>query len=288
VHVTADHVRFEGFEVTVRGGDPSAGIVVDGSDVAIVANHVHDLRAPCGEDGRGSVGIVAGGGADGYANRDVRVQRNVVDHIGTGRLDGSCRLSHGIYAAVPRVTVADNIVYHSLGDGITSWHAATALTIVNNVSLLNGGHGILLGSGDSGATRAGNTRSTVANNIAYGNALAGIGESTDGSHAVGPGNRYLTNLTFGNGDGDSGSRRWVDGLGPGEVLAGNAIRDPGFVSRPPATVAGYRLRPGSPALDAGTCALAPTRDFDGVRRPQGAGVDIGAREQRSTAGRCRP
>jgi hypothetical protein len=39
-----------------------------------------------------------------------------------------------------------------------------------------------------------------------------------------------------------------------------------------------RLRSGSPAIDAGTTLWAPSIDIDGTRRPQGAGVDVGAYE----------
>jgi hypothetical protein len=46
----------------------------------------------------------------------------------------------------------------------------------------------------------------------------------------------------------------------------------------------YRLRPGSPAIDAGTPDGAPPLDKDGIERPCGAGVDIGAHE----AGDCVP
>jgi hypothetical protein len=42
--------------------------------------------------------------------------------------------------------------------------------------------------------------------------------------------------------------------------------------------ANFRLRPGSPAVDAGTCTGAPADDLEGDLRPQGAGCDIGADE----------
>ena len=51
------------------------------------------------------------------------------------------------------------------------------------------------------------------------------------------------------------------------------------------------LRPGTTAVDAGSLALAPPRDIEGVRRPRGAAVDLGAYERcRNVAGggrRCR-
>jgi hypothetical protein len=267
VEIVGDHVTFAGFDVTGAAADDATGIVVGGSDDTVAGNRVHDLAAPCAP----GAGIVVAG--DDYRQRDGLVTRNVVQRIGTGPLDGSCRLMHGIYAAVPRVTIVNNIVQQAIGDGITSWHAARNLVIANNLSALNGGAGILVGSGDSGATSTGNIRTLVSNNIALRNALYGITESSDGSHSVGPGNRYLNNLTFANRGGG------VGGLYPGEIVAGNVDADPRLEGP------GYRPRADSPAVDAGTCAGAPRRDFKGIAR-QGRGVDIGPHELRSTPGRC--
>ncbi|MBI4560140.1 MAG: hypothetical protein HY706_21305 [Candidatus Hydrogenedentes bacterium] len=56
---------------------------------------------------------------------------------------------------------------------------------------------------------------------------------------------------------------------------GNLELDPQFVD---AIAGDVRLRPTSPAIDAGTAVDAPAADIRGVARPQGAGVDIGAYE----------
>lgn len=285
VEIRGDHVTFEGFDVSGRGGDGTAGIDVEGNHDVVVANYVHDLAVPCLRSGNGGAGIVVGGGRALYRNRGGVIAGNLVERIGTGPRDGSCRLVHGIYAAVPRVTIVNNIVYGAVGDGITSWHAARALTIANNLSLMNGGAGILVGTGERGASSAGHTRTLVSNNIVYRNVLHGITETTDGSHRVGPGNRYLHNLTFANRNGDPDPDAGID-LFPGEIVSNNLNRDPRF-ARPSPAAGQYRLLASSPAVDAGTCAGAPRRDFHGSARPRGRGVDIGPMEFRGRHRRCR-
>jgi hypothetical protein len=175
------------------------------------------------------------------------------------------------------VTIVNNIVHRAVGDGITSWHAARELTIANNLALLNGGAGILVGAGDSGASRAGHRRTVVSNNIVYGNALYGVTESSDGEHTVGPGNKYLHNLAHGNRVGG------VGGLSAGEFETGTVDADPLLTG----AAGGYRPRRGSPAVDAGTCTGAAHLALDGTVRPQGRAVDIGPYERRSRRGSCR-
>jgi parallel beta-helix repeat protein len=46
----------------------------------------------------------------------------------------------------------------------------------------------------------------------------------------------------------------------------------------------FRLREGSPAMDAGTEDLAPDTDIQGVQRPQGNAVDVGAYEYAAPSG----
>jgi hypothetical protein len=282
VEIRGDRLTFEGFDVSGAGADGTAGIDVEGSHVTVAHNRVHDVSAPCARTGNGVAGIVAGGGLAGYRNHDVRIEANVVEDIGRGPRDGSCRLAHGIYAAVPRVTVVNNIVSRARGDGITSWHAASRLTVANNVAAMNGGAGILIGSGDSGATATGHVDTLVANNIVEGNALYGITESSDGVHPVGPGNRYLNNLAFANRGDGRGGPTGATAFSDGAVASGTIEADPQFSPQVLDAARRYRVEPTSPAIDAGTPVGAPRYDFDGVRRPQGRCVDIGPYELRST------
>jgi hypothetical protein len=280
VSILGDQVRFEGFDVTGSGGDGSGGIEALGSHTSIVANRVRDLAMPCLGQGNGGAGIVIGSAQVDYRTRDVLVERNVISDIGSGPRDGSCRLVHGIYAETPRATIVNNVIDGAAGDGITSWHGARELAIVNNLSTANGGNGLLIGSGDSGATRLGHTGTAVVNNIITRNALYSISESSDGDHRVGR-NRYESNMTFGNRLDDSAPLR--DRLSEPQI-AGNLTADPQLP--PDAGLSSVEIPASSPAVDAGTCAGAPSTDIAGVRRPQGAGIDIGPFERPATRGRC--
>jgi hypothetical protein len=270
VSVPGDYVDFEGFDVSGRGGDGTAGIIVPGSHDRVVGNNVHDVKVTCPGGPNGGGGIIAGGGTPNYRNHDVEVVGNLVhDIVGTPRR--ACTGVQGIYASVANVRIANNVSYRNADNCITSWHAATRLTIVNN-TVADCPSGITVGSGGPGATPRGNRNTTVANNIVY-RCRRGIAETTDGEHRVGPGNRYLNNLVF-----RCGTRGLlVGGVAPrgGQPrVSGTLTLDPRLMDRD----THYRPRAASPAIDAGVATAAPSSDFAGVRRPQGRKVDIGAFE----------
>ena len=260
VTVNGAYVDFQGFEVTGSGGSGTAGIDVEGSYSRAIGNHVHDLAIPCG--GNGGAGIDLSGNQLGH---DQQAIGNLVTDIGSGPRNGTCRTIHGIYASVPGVVIENNITARAVGDGISSYHYATALMIANNTSTQNGGFGILLG----GSVSPFNRGSYVVNNIATSNYLGGIVDCC--SNSPPQGGHYLNNLTYGNGVGGDGPR--FEGT-PAEV-SGTVHLDPLFVD---AAADNYHLRSGSPAIDSGTANRAPSNDFDGMLRPRGAGFDRGAYE----------
>ena len=274
VQVAGDYVDLDGFDVSGSGGDGTVGIVVPGSHVRVMRNRVHDVTVACNGDNGGG-GIVAGGGLGGYGNHDIEVRANLVHDV-VGAPTRQCPGVQGIYASVARVLIANNVVYRNAHDCITSWHAASRLTVVNNTAIDCPGAGITIGSGGSGATDRGNVGSVVSNNLVYGNGQ-GVVETSDGAHRVAPDNRYLNNLVFHSGSGDL---RRGDPPSRGAVVSGTVSSNPRIMGLDGV----YRLKAKSPAIDAGTTTGAPRTDFDGVRRPQGRGIDIGAFEWRQPDG----
>jgi hypothetical protein len=277
VGIDGDYVDVEGFDISGRGGDGTAGIAMNGSYQRAIANHVHDVVVACDGGTNGGAGIVAGSGNPDYTNHDLDVVGNLVHDV-VGSPTRRCGGVQGIYAAVRRVRVVNNISYRNAHDCITSWHAATQLTIVNNTAADCPGAGITVGSGETGAGPRGNHDTFVANNLVYRN-HQGIVETTDGRHRMGPGNRYVNNLIFASGP--LAAFRPGNNLYRGASVSGTVDADPRLVTRDRS----YRPTAGSPAIDAGTRMRAPTSDFEGISRPLGAGVDIGAYEWRPAAAR---
>jgi len=272
VALDGDYVDVEGFDITGRGGDGTVGIALQGDYQRAIANRVHDVVVACDGGLNGGAGIVAGSGNPDYRNHDLDVIGNVVHDV-VGTPTRRCNGIQGIYAAVPRVRVINNLAYRNAHDCITSWHAATQLTIVNNTAADCPAAGITIGSGDTGAGPRGNHDTFVANNLVYRN-RQGIVETTDGEHRMGPGNRYVDNLIFASGP--VAAFRPGNNLYRGASVSGTVDADPRLVT----SDRSYRPTAGSPAIDAGTRMRAPSTDLEGVSRPRGRGVDIGAYEWR--------
>ena len=64
----------------------------------------------------------------------------------------------------------------------------------------------------------------------------------------------------------------------GHVAQNTVTSNAGFVTWQADGSGDYHLAAGSPCINAGTSQGAPTTDYDGVPRPQGAGFDIGPYE----------
>lgn len=219
-------------------------------------------------------GIYAGG-------HDVEIFANTIGNIGVpGRLDG-----HGImvlvendYETIERIKIYNNLIHDGVGYGVWLITLAggsnrTRLTFLRDIHVVNNtivrmrapiggwGGGILVEDGPK-------ERVVIRNNIIA--SCRGPVEGWDNRHIPGNGIDNITidhNLFFDISDEDPSrgpitkGRDYVEG-------------DPLFVN----PQGDFHLRSGSPAIDRGSAEGAPQVDYDGRRRPQGSGYDIGAFE----------
>ncbi len=265
-----DYVDIEGFDVS---GESNArvGILNWASSTRVTNNRVHDIPAP---------GCIRFGGAGidhaGYASYNSDTVGNWVFNIGD--YNKPCPRVHGIYQAAAGGVIQNNVVYRAEGWGIHLYHAARDLTISNNTVFNNAYGGIVV------AQELGKSPSAdhilVTNNIVFRNGLVqgadGFGIREYGNTGIH--NRYLNNLVYGNGPGD-----WR--LQNGNTASGTITADPHFENYRPDGLGLYRLRPDSPAIDAGTDLGAPLVDFEGNPRPHGSAFDIGAYETKPSSSR---
>lgn len=249
-----DYVDIVGFEVT---GSDYQGIINYGSFVYILNNWVHHLAVPTCNRPNGGAGI----NQTRYDAEGNRTIGNVVNHV---LAPPECTgLVHGIYHANVGGLVQNNIVFDVTFAGIQTWHAANAVTVTNNL-VWNAVVGIIVGAADQRAEGY-----VVANNIVM-NTQRGIEESGRNFGS----NRYESNLMYAN---------EVDFVMVTGKPEGTIREQPRHVRFAKDGSGDYRLRGDSPAIDAGTREGAPTFDFEGILRPQGAAVDIGPFEHCQTA-----
>jgi hypothetical protein len=185
-------------------------------------------------------------------------------------------------------------------DGIILESAGTANRVTNNIVYhTSGGWGILVGNSNAAFN---NVNSVIANNTVFSTALGGIivmsgnGTTISNNIVANTGQlsgrcgisaptsvsvTYLNNDLWNNGGGNY-CLEW--GTSDQSVHSTDKSVDPAlgttFVNWQADGSGDYHLKAGSPMVDAGSSAagLAPTTDFDGTSRPQGAGDDIGAYE----------
>lgn len=255
---SGSYVDIDGFDVNGTV-DPSLawrnGIYTTGSYNAIKNNHIHHVGEKAVCDSRGGSAINTDYWAYGV---NTEVTGNVVNHNGYA----GCRFIQAIYISTS-ANVKNNIVFQNGGAGIHLWHDANHVNVVNN-TIFGNSVGIVVGGGDYYHTSGPADYVNVYNNIVMDNVYGIIENGQTGTH-----NTYTNNLVYRN------NTQWamLTSRHSGDINA-----DPQFVSYLKAGGGNYRLRSTSPAVNSGTATMAPPTDFDGVPRPQGGGIDIGAYE----------
>jgi Right handed beta helix region len=260
--VRGDYVTIDGFDIDGRGAAlHTDGIALDGSHSAALYNHVHGFALPCASGG--AIGAGTGNEPDGpYTSHDQTILGNVIDHYGAGPYGapagGACQQRHGIYVAVARVTVANNLIFDISADGISSYHRMTHATIVNNTIFGVGGNGIYLG-----ANEAPSSHNYVANNVV----------DDVGLWCLDTGGTQPVSAIWRNNDEARCDRGATGGV---SSAVDNLTLAPRFED---VAKDDFRLRATSPDVDSGTSAGPPKMDIGGVPRPQGRRVDRGCYER---------
>lgn len=268
------YVTIDGFEVDGSVGPTSGtkwtvGINVGGTGDSVVNCHVHHIyhaSTDIGNDNGGAAILLD----NYYGKNDMHAHRNMIHHVGPS-VGGS--VYHGIYQTATG-TIKNNLAYAITGVGVHCWHNAHKIHIANN-TVFGSGSGFAIGGGDYANDYGQNfygpcDSMTLTNNIAYDNTGFGFDEEGEnGAHNI-----FSNNLSYKN------DTNWR--LNTSKHV-NDITAEPQFVNYIRNGGGNYHLRNSSPALDKGLTTFAPSIDFDGVVRPQGNGIDLGAFEYKASS-----
>jgi hypothetical protein len=260
--------------------EEAISVVGQASNISIHGNYVHDIGL--GNDRGGPLGIDLKVGV-----KDAIIFDNLVENV----KNASGIYSDGYDFTNDNINIYNNTIRNCKDFGITFGAEQGGKTI--NSSAYNN---LIYGCEYGGIVVAGQGTNTIANINIYNNTVyknrAGSINVTGSTGLVVVKNNILAENEFSNGvfvetsnksnivmDNNivwsNRGRNWNDP--PLEELSGtNAINaDPLFAW---AGNNNFRLKPGSPAIDAATKSLVAQNDLDGNRRPLGNTEDIGAYE----------
>lgn len=154
-----------------------------------------------------------------------------------------------------RTLVQNNISFNNGGSGIHAFKAQY-VDIINNTAYNNG---VVTGYPDIFAAYASDVK--LYNNIVYSQTGGKANSNSNNTTSV----IYDYNLYFNGTTAVKGAH--------------DIVADPQFISASiNPSLANFSLKLGSPAINAGSLSLYAAKDFLGVLRPKGAGVDCGAYE----------
>jgi hypothetical protein len=264
--ISASNVSVQGFEITGTNTS-STGIKLAGAKDAAVDNVLHDIGV--------SGSTCTSGAAILVANDNQTITDNLIYNIGPPRTSGfRCNLQHGIYITAGGggfvqnnvlMQVWQGVALHINGSNLSNW------TVSNNTIVNVGDSGHNSGGPFFFDCISGTCDRNIFNNNIFANTQGGScwWEVRESGATLGTHNSYQNNLTF-----NCGSNILVTGNPQNGVTS-----DPQFMNYTGGPSGDYHLSSTSPAINRGTSVGAPATDKDGVPRPQGSAVDIGAYER---------
>lgn len=255
-HITSNEILSN----TTRGWGGGGLKIEAASTVTMTDNLIAYNKATLGQQ--------AAGGFDVHDSRIALLHNSIVSN--TSYYEGAFILGAGTRGIVDSNLVAFNVTENEI-DSCSAW-STDPIIFTNNVIAHNNGKITIYGQNTSVVNN------TIADN--YGGLMV-WGNTAQASLVR---NNVLANTYFGVMTGDGGTiavldynDAWGNTLCDycGLTGTGNILLDPQFVNP---TTGDYHIRFGSPAMNAGLNAGAPPLDRDGVVRPQGSRVDMGAYE----------
>jgi hypothetical protein len=215
------------------------------------------------------------------------IHDNIIHHLSDKAiyLDGGTGSYAGADPQVHDIDIYNNVMYNNPSSGMTitteglgdTWN----INIFNNISYNNLKDGILVYAHPGGVTAGGTVHDVfIINNTSYKN---GYNNGANGSYGGFRQNHpTATNIIFRNNIGWNNQKYDMRGdtgsildhnLCRETSLCGETITDPLFID-----TIDFLLQSTSPAIDAGSSTLAPSVDINGISRPFGSELDLGATE----------
>jgi hypothetical protein len=270
VYINATYMILKNFEV-VGPSDGTAihAIKINGyNNDQVLGNKVHRI---------GTQTTCTQGGAVFSQGDNNTISGNYIYDVSPPRTAAQCYFMHGIYLGDEGVNgfVQNNIVFGVYQGFALQWDSYTTSptsgwTVTNNTFFNDGSSAKAAGGGIYYSCPPGGCGNNKINNNIFSN-MQNMSMEIGTYGTISSSDTFQNNLIY-----NSPAPSFTPSTP--STYTNTVTKDPLFVSYTGDQTGDYHLQSTSPAINAGTISGAPTTDFDGNARPQGALYDIGAYE----------